>query len=377
MRNGNSLKVKIGLNETLFWVSYTMFYISLFVFDIEQNSYDFAEMGNLLRYISFLVMIMGVCFRKIYKRNFVFFLLLLAFSAIMFIETNATYFIAVVLLCILSQGVDNQKILRYTFSMLLILTLGVILAQMFGIFENVITYRWGRAGGGSARYSFGFYHSNVLPLISSYLFSYFLLIKNRISKKMMLFVLGVSFIIYRLCGSRNAIIVTIIMLILIVVFNANKEAGKRQKILNFIARYSTGVLAILCIVLASFVGKNSVVDAIDYLMTYRLTYGQIAINNYGIKLINFMDSYTYTSLSSSVIDNGYIYVTVRYGLLIILALAIAVYSVIRKYNNPMVSIVAIGISFINMMDNDILDYLCLPLLIIVIRECISLKLKKT
>ena len=68
---------------------------------------------------------------------------------------------------------------------------------------------------------------------------------------------------------------------------------------------------------------------LDYVLSYRFTYIASMIQNLGISLIPKMTNKTYFE-NEIVIDNGYAFLTIRYGVLMIIFLSILIYCVAKK-----------------------------------------------
>ena len=59
--------------------------------------------------------------------------------------------------------------------------------------------------------------------------------------------------------------------------------------------------------------------------------------------------------------------------IIIVIISIVSYFAVKHFNDPVISIIVIGVASMNLIDNYFLDYLCLPLLLIGIKQCILCK----
>ena len=110
--------------------------------------------------------------------------------------------------------------------------------------------------------------------------------------------------------------------------------------------------------------KVTAFRTLDYMFSYRFTYIASMIQNWGISLIPKMTNKTYFG-NEIVIDNGYAFLIIRYGVLMIIFLSILIYCVAKKYkNNTFVLFLIIVVACSNLIDNDLIDYSVLPYLII-------------
>lgn len=363
---------KISINEMVFTISYTLFVISFFVLDIEQNTFDFSTVSSCLRYVSLAVGIIGVfAASKISKRNFLGVFFVFVFGIVSFLLTHSTFFIGVAVLSIYAYRIPNRNIIKLTLKIVVVATILVVLLQCFGIFENVLTKRWINTDI-STRSSFGFYHSNVLPLIFLYITAYTLILKGRAVKiwTLAFFMLGAVFL-YFLCDSRNAVFGTVLMCILL---QCNKYLMLRKglvKVFNFLAKYIVLISALFSIGGALLLTKIPILETVNVLLSNRFTYALKMIDQLGLHFVSHIYSETYFG-NLVVIDNGYLLCAVRYGLLYILMLVLISFFLGESIqNNTFLCIVMVVIATTNIIDNDLFDYSCLPFLLIAIKTTIN------
>lgn len=103
---------------------------------------------------------------------------------------------------------------------------------------------------------------------------------------------------------------------------------------------------------------------LDFILSYRFTAIYKIIQTGGIHLITQMTNEMYFD-NKIVIDNGYAFLAIRYGIVMLIFLSVIIYCIANKYrDNTFVLILIIIVACINFIDNDIIDYSCLPYLII-------------
>lgn len=350
-------------------MAYTLFTFSMFNRDTS-NVNIFYTLTNIAKYAALIFSICGAVNTALSKKQFIGLLILLSADLIVTLRTGALLFIIITIFAYLAMKIDNKDICKLAFYTLLIYTLVTMLFCILGIYTDLITRRWLDS---TDRHSFGFYHSNVVPLIYSYLLAYYLLIIQKKPKmRTYTLLILISFLIYHFCGSRNAVVISILLVIgKIISYTKWLDKGKTARTINkklyYLAKYSVVFWGIITIIIPIFLKKSRFLNLIDFILSYRFTYIAAKIQHLGLNLFPKMTNEEYFA-DKIVIDNGYAFVTIRYGLLMLIILSMLVASIAHRYrNNTYVLIVILLITALNFVDNDIFDYSCLPFVIIGIK----------
>ena len=120
--------------------------------------------------------------------------------------------------------------------------------------------------------------------------------------------------------------------------------------------------------------KGGIWNTIDTFFSGRFRLAIFKMRRIGLHLINIMsnesfvkDNITYVDgkdISSIVLDNGYLYVILRYGILIILFYFLIAYCLSKKNKgNACVLGALIAVFIANFVDNDLVDYSFLPFIL--------------
>ena len=169
MKIRNSSKInKINL---LFSISYVLFVFSLFNRDVS-NTDVLYPLTIPAKYIALVILTAGIMFRAYSKKQIQVVMILLCADLLVLVKSGALIFILISLFAFFANKLEDKDILRVAYFTLLFFTLCVFIFSIVGVYNDEITKRW---VGSAARHSLGFYHSNVLPLIYSYLVGYGLL----------------------------------------------------------------------------------------------------------------------------------------------------------------------------------------------------------
>ena len=361
MKIKNSSKInKINL---LFSISYVLFVFSLFNRDVS-NIDVLYPLTIPAKYIALAILTAGIMFRVYTKKQIQVVIILLCADLLVLMKSGALIFILISLFAFFANKLDDKDILKVAYFTLLLFTLCVFIISIVGIYNDEITKRWIDS---ATRHSLGFYHSNVLPLIYSYLVGYGLL-TGIFKKKHYIILLTIDLVIYYFCGSRNSLFTAFLLVLGKWFIDSVIEIGKFKKIINrlvgFGAKLIVPLLAVFSIFIPLMLDKVPAFRTLDYMLSYRFTYIASMIQNMGISLIPKMTNKTYFG-NEIVIDNGYAFLIIRYGVLMIIFLSILIYCVAKKYkNNTFVLFLIIVVACSNLIDNDLIDYSVLPYLII-------------
>lgn len=340
-----------------------LFVFSLFNRDVSNMSI-FYSFSIVAKYVSLIIMIIGMFYSKYSKKELILFIILLLLDLVILVNSKVLIFIIISLFAIVSTNINDENILKLAYYTLLIYTIFTLVLLIIGVYDDEITNRW---VGGNARHTLGFYHSNVLPLIYSYLVGYGLACE--IYKKRHYFLLVIlNFVIYYLCGSRNVFFTTLLLITGKWLADSLLKKEKLKKVFNsvlfFLAKYIVLILTTISLVIPLLVEHIKLLNILDYILSYRFTAIAKIIQIEGIHLITSITNEAYFS-NEIVIDNGYAFLAIRYGIIILLFLSGIVYLIAKRYrDNTFALILIIVVSCVNFIDNDIIDYSCLPYLII-------------
>ena len=361
------MKCKINLNHKisnfLFLISYVLFVFSLFNRDVSDINV-FYSFTIFAKYISLVLLLIGILLGTYTRKEILRFIFLLCIDLILLIKSGVLVFIIISLFAFHSTKIKDDKIIKLAYYTLLIFTAITFLLLSLGIFKDGLTSRW---VADSERHTLGFYHSNVLPLIYAYLVGYGL--SSGIYKKNhYMFLIIMNFMIYYLCGSRNVLVATLILIGSKWFVDSFLQKSKFKKIINNIlcvfAKIIIPFLSMISLIVPLLMDHIVFFQKLDFILSYRFTAIYKIIQTGGIHLITQMTNEMYFD-NKIVIDNGYAFLAIRYGIVMLIFLSVIIYCIANKYrDNTFVLILVIIVACINFIDNDIIDYSCLPYLII-------------
>lgn len=196
----------------------------------------------------------------------------------------------------------------------------------------------------SLQLNFGFTHYSKLPLAIMWMTFFWCIIrKSTIKIRESIIILAIAILFYYLCGSRNALICTMLLTIMVIAYRLG--ALKRETICR-IAKFSEPVCCIASfMLLAVFVFIPQVGTQINLAFNNRIIMAFNNFSRYGVSLINTLQYDAYMLLERSAqVDNSYYYIVIRYGILSLLILYLVFRGLVKagnKYNSYYLMVVSL------------------------------------
>lgn len=369
------MKKRVTIEELTFTVAYIFFVFYLYNRDVS-NPEIFYGITEMVKYGALLSLTIGICCSEYKKRQIAWIGAISVFDIFVMFKSGVMTFVIITLFAILGTKIEDKKLFKVAFLTLLNFLIITILFCWIGIYQDNITNRY---IGTNNRHSLGFYHSNVLPLVVSYMVGYYCAFKNRVKKSICFFILICAVILFEVCGSRNAFLITVLIVLCKLIDQSVRDHNKKLEtsIKRFLfkpAEYSALLLFVISVGLPLMLKKIKLLSVIDYLFSYRLSYTLMKIETNGLHLLPQMSNEVYFA-DKIVVDNGYAFVAIRYGLIVSILLCIGVIAAAKYYKKNMFALMMIIlVTLENVVDNDIIDYSCLPYLII-IEKCVIMGIK--
>lgn len=197
----------------------------------------------------------------------------------------------------------------------------------------------------------------------------------------LLWFLILSIVCYEFCNSRTAII-GVFLIVVAAVFLKQRKTDFFKNLPVYAIGKCLVVFVLLFSIIPPILRNKGILMPLwykfDAVFTNRTLAGAAAIEGYGIHFLHFMntDEYRNTlvwiggiSQHGIVLDNGYVYILIRYGVLAVLLLIQVWFGLYKHYRNNVFAISVItAVLCVNFLDNDFLSYGFLPYMIIGIRN---------
>lgn len=364
--------IKIQKKEFAFYLSYIMLYVSLFIGDVYSIN-ELDVVAKFLRLGSYaLIAVSSINLRL--KKNDLFWLVIIFITTLFYgVKTGDLYWSILILFIYNTKKINTKNIYKISYRIIIIGIIIVLGCCALGLLPDVLTSRDTVETINFDRHSFGFYHSNVMPLLIFYLEVYYICIaKEKVDDLVIVLYMFVAFVVSFFCNSRNALICSVILSIFVLF-----EKRKSQRTHRFL--YKAAILEVPCLSLFSFAMmflllRGGIWNSIDTVFSGRFRLAIFKMRRIGLHLINIMsnndflnDNVAYVNgkeLDTIVLDNGYLYVMLRYGFLVLAFYFIVAFLLADKNKRNGCVLYAIIIVFIiNFVDNDLVDYSFLPFIL--------------
>lgn len=374
------MRYKIKFNNLLFNINFIIFFLTLFLEDLAFKS-DISKMILFLKLLLIITLGISILLRDINSLRLYKLLYLLIISFTILIITGDFFFLFVLLLGYLASNIEDEEIYKLSLKCYIFMMIVVLFLYSIGFLNNYVTYRTDFSS--QARHTLGFNFSAVLPLLLCYMLCNYIALNGK--KKNIRFVILfiffiISFILFKVCVSRNAFYVTLLLLVMVILFDNRVLKSISKKTIKIMAKWILFICIFVSVVPAILRSKGILMPLwyrYDYIFTNRTLLGASAIEAYGIKFINIMQYNDYKSIMVNVdsyihegivLDSAYMYMLVRYGILILTIFVMTFLNYYRKNKEDIYScLVFIAIAILNMTDNDIFSYGCLPFLLISVK----------
>ena len=372
--------MKVKKRELSFYLSYFMLYIALFMRDI-YAIYGLDSFTKIIRILSYIFIILAVFDYKLKLKGWIIFVLMFGISLSYGIYTSDLYWSILVFLIYGSKNIDINTLFAISFKILLVGAIIVVFFCLIGFLPDVLTIRDTTIADSVKRHSFGFYHSNVLPLIVLYLEVYYVILEKEHFKILIILVFGiVSGLLNIFCNSRNAFGLSLILTLMVIIEKRVGFSSRIRHIFYMISKYSVVLISFFSVAMTFLLLRGGIWDYIDAFFSGRFRLAIFKMRRTGLHLINLMSNEEFVSdniqyvngkmLDTIIIDNGYLYVILRYGILIILFYIIVSVLLARKAKDNIYLLLTLIIVFTaNFIDNDFVDYSFLPFILFAFNDC--------
>ena len=366
------MKTTFKKNEILFYLSYITLYVSLFLGDI-YNAGGLETFARYLRLCSYAIIFLSCINLKLQKKELIQLLFLLVITLLYAMKTYDLYWSILILLIYNSKKANIKNIYKISTRILWIGIVSVLFLGLIGILPDVITSRNTIEQVNFNRHSFGFYHSNVLPLLIFYLEAYYIcLTKEKAKNAVIVLYMIMAVVVNAFCHSRNGQFLSLFLSIFVIF--VKKIGKKKNKVLYNVAILSIPTMSAFSLAMMFLLLKGGIWNTIDSFFSGRFRLAIFKMRRVGLHLINIMSNKAFThdnilyvndkKLRTVVLDNGYLYIILRYGILVLLFYFLVAYLLAKKNKeNICVLGTIIAVFIVNFVDNDLVDYSFFPFIL--------------
>lgn len=356
------MRLTLRMNKFFFW-GYVLYFLALFLPDLAIVNIESHPIIKILKYISYVYFFLSILGKGYNWKKLEIYTVAFVFSALYFVATRDFYYTSLVLVVLAATKEDPKEIIRLNYILLLVCASFTMVFMLVGILPNSVHLKM----NGLKRMGLGYYHSNVFPLVVFYLLSYRIILKKFLSGLEIFLFSLISITSYYFCFSRSGLVGSILLIVWCIgakVYHAKKDTDwQPSKVVTIAFRYSILIVTTFSMVMMLLQKKGIYsIYVINQMFSGRFALAYHKMNDIGLHFINLMKGDQFLD-SEYVLDSGYLYVVLRYGILFILFYCIIQYLINKKYSNA-VSAVFFVTTITNLIDNDLFSYGFFPFILI-------------
>lgn len=292
-------------------------------------------LNKAVNWLVFILLMLQIIFMQSYKRSELMFIILITLPVIISTELSGNRSLLSVWMFIVgAKKISFDRIIQIAYRILLIMVPIVILLRLVGFIDDYTMMR-----GAFIRYSLGFSHPNQLGLrVFQLTVCHCYVNKDKLNIRNYFFVFLTILFTIVVPNSQTAYICLIVFLIAILFLKYIES--QRQIIVEIFARSLVAgalLLNVLSIVLAYIdVNKNIILSQIDQWMSSRFSWCHRVWQIYGVsfwgqKVYVLGEEIKLVGIKNRLwLDNAYVSILLRYGILVFLIVSFAYLYLIRS-----------------------------------------------
>lgn len=348
-----SSNIRISIAELLYFLAFLLYLSYSMINTTMFNIFIPSRLGSLILLCSTIIIIYKILFIDKYSLKQLFaigiFMIIIILSAFVSDYKNLIYMAFMV---IGAKNIEFKKIVKFYMWVVISITLLAMVASFLGVIEQIITYR-----NGKARYAFGsIYCTDFAAHIFYIVVSYCYLKKNDIKYIAIIICTLLGWFIGKFSGARlDSICIYAVCLYFTYLKIRKKKIELRglNKITRSVLIFSMPLCAFISIIGTSIYNpSNSIMFKINSLLSNRLKYGKLGIDSYGFKLLGQQVQMNGNGGANSIVENyffidsAYLYVALRYGIILLIMLCIYFIALNNKMIKKRSIFIPISIAFI-------------------------------
>ncbi|MCV3325608.1 O-antigen ligase family protein [Pediococcus pentosaceus] len=312
----------------IYLASFYIMYASNYQMLLNNTSISYKSMY----YIATILILISILMLKKNLVEWIFNSLILVIGLITLKTSNDNLFMISCLFIVASQGINFSAFLKLDITFRTLLFLVVAISNKLGIIADAVLYR----SDGFARTAFGFLQPNTAgALVLSIVLEFIILKFNKINLLDGFIICVTAGMLFYTTNSRSSVIGIMLALILTIVFKSNLKKILVSKLFLSTMSLIPFILAILSYAAVKLYNSGSTfLIVMDKLFSGRIHLINYFINTYQLKLfgqhIQFADSMNLRNTYFLVMDNSYISILLKYGILPFCMFLILYYLKIKK-----------------------------------------------
>lgn len=348
---------KVNIGELLYFIAFILLLTSAMLSTTMFNPYLSGTFKQLVRYSSVGLLLLKIFIfdrRSIKELSLI--VLVEALAVVIWKVSGYSALVDDVLLIVGAKGIDLKKIVKIYLGIVVSVTIIAMIAVKFGWIEHIIYVR-----DGKNRYAFGSVYCTDFAAHIFYAIAAYCYLKGEKIKyyAILIFALLGGFVYYY-CDARldTICIEALALFMLIYKFMGRYRGGKHSsskvsiwsRVWNWMLILSVPAAALISIITTMLYNpENAAMKQINKLLTNRLKYGKMGIDQYGFKIFGQHVTMSGNGGTNEAvkdyffIDNSFVSIALRFGIIAILAICIyyvcASYRLIKNKNKLLVYLI--------------------------------------
>lgn len=325
--------IKLYKNALVLFIMLQIFHMSSYTGIGFLNKYEIRNIGyGIILFI--LLFLFFVRYTKLIKKTeLIICFTLLILSLTVFISNKYDiYWLIIMSFLILGIPIDIDEVLINIRNTYIICIFTIIMLSFLGVLDNTVMMR----GDGSIRFSLGFNHVNGLGAVIMELCLLLLSTNSfKTNAKLVCFFIGSAIFCWVVPNSRTcSLLIFSALVIYFYIKNVNKFPAKQ--FVKWLFRIFIVTIPIITVIISSIYDNSSLsFSNLNEILSGRLYYGSLFLQEYPItlfgteiKLFNNADAFA-NSTSYMFLDCAYIYIGIKYGIIVLTLLLIGSFKVIK------------------------------------------------
>ena len=225
--------MNIKRKNQMFILCYVSFMIALFLEDMAFKMGNIALIVKAIKAVVMVLLVLSAVGKSWKKKEFGWVVFGVLCGALTLLLTGDFFWLIVILIAYVFYDVGEKIIYNVSLQTIVGMTSLTLVLYALGILSDCLTYRTDFST--EARHTLGFVHSACLPLIVFYMMTYCISINRDKRKIGVLAFIGI--VLYIICKSRNAMVITVVLLMLVLLLRNERIKNKIKKPFNLICRW--------------------------------------------------------------------------------------------------------------------------------------------
>lgn len=317
----------IKVSELVFFTAYVIYLISNMLGTTMLRVYVNDKIPTIINLLTFLLIIFKIIVFDNYSLKKLNIIILIGISVFFsYLSSGYSNLIFLGLFIIGAKDVSFDRIIKIYLIIGITITIMAFIAVYLGLIEHIIYYR-----NGQPRYSFGsIYCTDFAARIFYLIISFFYLSNKKISIKSALSFFLIGCFTYYFCGARlDSICIFFTSCATLYVIYRRKKNINISFVIKKVLIYSVPLSCIMTIIVTvKYNAYSGIMIFLDKMLSGRLNIGKQGIDQYGFSLFGqniFMKGNGGTNEAITdyfFIDSSYIFIGLRYGILLLIILCI-------------------------------------------------------